>query len=67
MRSTCFSIAWFPGIVPVGFLLAEVRPPTLGAGVPALYIGALAHTNSKNQSVSKQCLHICDKSSSHLL
>jgi hypothetical protein len=23
------SIAWFPGIVPVGFLLAEVRPPTL--------------------------------------
>jgi hypothetical protein len=23
------SIAWFPSIVPVGFLLAEVRPPTL--------------------------------------
>ena len=29
MRSACCSIAWFPGIVPVGFLLAEVRPPTL--------------------------------------
>ena len=26
MRSACCSIAWFPGIVPVGFLLAEVRP-----------------------------------------
>jgi len=24
--ASCF-IAWFPGIVPVGFLLAEVRPP----------------------------------------
>jgi hypothetical protein len=23
------SIAWFPGIVLVGFLLAEVRPPTI--------------------------------------
>jgi hypothetical protein len=29
MRSACCSIAWFPGIVPVGFLLAEVRPPTI--------------------------------------
>jgi Fe2+ transport system protein B len=26
--ASCF-IAWFPGIVPVGFLLAEVRPPTI--------------------------------------
>jgi len=26
--ASCF-IAWFPIIVPVGFLLAEVRPPTV--------------------------------------
>jgi hypothetical protein len=26
--ASCF-IAWFPSIVPVGFLLANVRPPTL--------------------------------------
>jgi len=31
MRSACCSIAWFPGIVPVGFLLAEVRPPTISS------------------------------------
>jgi len=29
MRSTYCSIAWFPSIVPVGFLLAEVRPPII--------------------------------------
>jgi hypothetical protein len=29
MRSAYCFIAWFPGIVLVGFLLAEVRPPTV--------------------------------------
>jgi hypothetical protein len=29
MRSTCCSIAWFPSIVPVRFLLAKVCPPTI--------------------------------------
>jgi hypothetical protein len=29
MRSAYCFIAWFPGIVLVGFLLAEVRPPTI--------------------------------------
>jgi hypothetical protein len=29
MRSACCSIAWFPGIVPIGFLLAKVRPLTI--------------------------------------
>jgi hypothetical protein len=28
------SIAWFPGIVLVGFLLAEVRPPTISKDSP---------------------------------
>jgi hypothetical protein len=29
MRSPSYSIAWFPSIVHVGFLLAEVRPLTV--------------------------------------
>jgi hypothetical protein len=30
--ASCF-IAWFPSIVPVGFLLAEVRPPTVRVAI----------------------------------
>ena len=34
MRFTCYSIAWFPSIIPIGpFLLAKVRPPTLSYAI----------------------------------
>jgi hypothetical protein len=38
MRSARCSIAWFPGIVPVGFFLAEVRPLTLSLKLLAHYL-----------------------------